>query len=89
MKVYVGNVAKDLTDAQFTALVEPFGKAESVNLVKYKGTGASRGFGFVEFKNDEEARAAIAALNGKEINGQKLTVNESQPKGGTRLKDGR
>lgn len=86
MKVYVGNVAKDLTDAEFNALLTPFGTPEKANLVKDRNTGASRGFGFVEFKNDEEAKAAITGLNGKEVHGQALTVNESHPKdAGTRL----
>jgi cold-inducible RNA-binding protein len=80
VKVYVGNISSEVTDLQFKDLFAPFGKPESANLVKDRGTGQSRGFGFVEFKNDDEARAAIAGLNGKEVNGQALKVNESQPK---------
>lgn len=80
MKVYVGNISAEVTDLQFKDLFTPFGTPESANLVKDRGTGQSRGFGFVEFKNDAEARAAIAGLNGKEVNGQALKVNESQPK---------
>ena len=81
MKVYVGNLASDINDAQFKDLVAPFGTPETVNLIKDRVTGASRGFGFVEFQNDEHAKAAIAGLNGKEIGGRVLKVNESQPKG--------
>ncbi len=80
MKVYVGNLSKDMTEAQFKDLVTPFGAANSINLAKDRDTGASRGFGFVEYPNDDHARAAISALNGKEVNGRALRVNESQPK---------
>ena len=80
MKVYVGNISNEVSDQQFKDLFAPFGKPESANIVKDRGTGQSRGFGFAEFKNDDEARAAIAGLNGKEVNGQALKVNESQPK---------
>ena len=81
MKVYVGNLASEINDAQFKDLVAPFGTAETVNLIKDRVTGASRGFGFVEFQNDDHAKAAIAGLNGKEVSGRVLKVNESQPKG--------
>ena len=81
MKVYVGNLASTIDDAEFKALVTPFGSPETVNLIKDRVTGASRGFGFVEFQNDEHAKAAIAGLNGKEVSGKVLKVNESQPKG--------
>ena len=84
MKLYLGNIAKDATDAQLKELVAPFGTALSADVVKDKLTGESRGFGFVEFKTDEEAKAAIAGLNGKDFRGQTLKVNESQPKGGRR-----
>ncbi|HLJ75019.1 MAG TPA: RNA-binding protein [Thermoanaerobaculia bacterium] len=81
MKVYVGNLSKDMTEAQFSDMVGKFGQTASANLAKDRDTGASRGFGFVEYPNDEHARAAIAALNGKEVGGRVLKVNESQPKG--------
>jgi RNA recognition motif-containing protein len=81
MKVYVGNLAPDINDAQFKDLVTPFGTPETVNLIKDRVTGVSRGFGFVEFQNDDHAKAAIAGLNGKEVSGKVLKVNESQPKG--------
>ena len=81
MKVYVGNLASEINDTQFKDLVTPFGTPETVNLIKDRVTGASRGFGFVEFQNDEQAKAAIAGLNGKEVSGKTLKVNESQPKG--------
>ncbi|PYQ52555.1 MAG: RNA-binding protein [Acidobacteria bacterium] len=81
MKVYVGNLSKEMSETEFTALVTPFGATNSVNLVKDRITGEPRGFGFVEYPNAEHAKAAIAALNGKEVGGRVLRVNESQPKG--------
>ena len=81
MKVYVGNLASSIDESQFKDLVTPFGTPETVNLIKDRVTGASRGFGFVEFQNDEHAKAAIAGLNGKTVDGKVLKVNESQPKG--------
>ena len=80
MKVYVGNLSKEMTEAQFKDLVTPFGTADKVDLAKDRDTGASRGFGFVEYPNDEHARAAIAGLNGKVVNGRTLKANESQPR---------
>jgi RNA recognition motif-containing protein len=84
MKLYVGNISSTTTDAEFNALAAQFGKPESATIVKDRGTGQSRGFGFIEFKNADEAKAAIAGLNGKEVGGQVLKVNESQPKTGAR-----
>ena len=81
MKVYVGNLAPNINETEFKDLVAPFGATETVNLIKDRVTGASRGFGFVEFQNDDHAKAAIAGLNGKEVSGKVLKVNESQPKG--------
>jgi len=81
MKVYVGNLSREMSETEFNALVTPFGATNSVNLVKDRITGEPRGFGFVEYPNDEHAKAAIAALNGKEVGGRVLRVNESQPKG--------
>jgi len=81
MKVYIGNLSNEIDDAKFAELVAPFGTTNSVNLIKDRVTGASRGFGFVEYPNDEQAKAAIAGLNGKDVGGRVLKVNESQPKG--------
>jgi RNA recognition motif-containing protein len=72
-----------MTDAQLNDLMTPFGTTTSASVVKDRVTGVARGFGFVEFTNEAEAKAAITALNGKEINGRVLKVNESQPKGGS------
>ena len=80
MKLYVGNLSKQVTDAQLNDLATPFGKPVSANVATERSTGESKGFGFVEFSNDEEAKAAIAGLDGREVNGQALKVNESQPR---------
>jgi len=78
LKLYVGNLSKQITEAQFTDLLTPFGKAEGVALVKDKATGESRGFGFAEFPDTAEANAAIAGLNGKSVEGMTLKVNEAR-----------
>jgi RNA recognition motif-containing protein len=80
MKLYVGNLSKQVTDVQLNELATPFGKIISANVATDRGSGASKGFGFIEFSNADEANAAITALNGKDVNGQALTVNEARPK---------
>ena len=87
MKLFVGNVPKQVTDSEFNELVAPFGAPQPANLVKDRSTGESRGFGFVQFQNDDDARAAIAALHGKVVGGQALRVAESQPKPGSTFKE--
>ena len=78
MKLYVGNLAPEIDDAQLTALIVPFGKPDSVAVVMDKTRKESRGFGFVELRNDAEAQAAIAGLNGKEVGGRNLIINEAR-----------
>jgi RNA recognition motif-containing protein len=82
MKVYVGNLSFETTDAQLNELAKAYGKPTSAQVAKDRATGQPRGFGFIEFDKDEEARAAIAGLNGKDVNGRTLKVNEARPKGG-------
>jgi RNA recognition motif-containing protein len=82
MKVYLGNLSKEMNDAQLGELVAPFGKPTSASIATERSSGASRGFGFVEFASDDEAKALIAGLDGKEVNGHVLKVNESRPKTG-------
>ncbi|HVR42993.1 MAG TPA: RNA-binding protein [Thermoanaerobaculia bacterium] len=79
MKLYIGNLASDVTEAKLRELVTAFGNPESVHVVTDRDSGASRGFGFVEM-SDAEANAAIAGLNGKEVSGKALVVNEARPK---------
>jgi cold-inducible RNA-binding protein len=80
MKLYVGNLSKQVTDAQLNDLAIPFGKLISANVATERKGGESKGFGFLDFSNDDEARAAITGLNGREINGQALKVNEAKPR---------
>ena len=80
MKLYVGNLSKQVTGAQLSELAAPYGKIVSSNVATERSTGASKGFGFVEFSTAEEARAAITGLNGRDVNGQALTVNEAKPR---------
>ena len=80
MKLYVGNLSKEVTDAQLNDLAVPFGKLLSANVATERSSGQSKGFGFLEFSNADEARAAITGLDGREVNGQALKVNESKPR---------
>lgn len=79
-KIFVGNFAFSMTEAELRSLFEPFGSVESASVVTDRDTGRSRGFGFVEMPDDAEAEKAIAALNGKDSGGRALTVNEARPK---------
>jgi RNA recognition motif-containing protein len=79
-KLYVGNLTYGVTDAALQQMFEPHGTVESAQVIMDRDTGRSKGFGFVEMKTDQEAKAAIAALNGKEMEGRALTVNEAKPK---------
>jgi RNA recognition motif-containing protein len=79
-KLYVGNLAYGMSDSDLQALFEPHGSVQSAQVIMDRDTGRSKGFGFVEMGSDQEAQAAIAALNGKEVEGRALTVNEARPK---------
>ena len=79
-KLYVGNLSFDATEDELRQLFEPHGAIESAKLATDRDTGRARGFGFVEMTNDTEAEAAITALNGSEIGGRALIVNEARPK---------
>jgi RNA recognition motif-containing protein len=80
MNIYVGNLSWGLKDQDLANLFAPFGEVTSAKIVTDKFTQRSKGFGFVEMANDAEAQAAIAQLNGSEIEGRNLVVNESRPK---------
>jgi len=80
MKVYVGNLSKQITDAQLNDLAMPFGALVSANVATERSSGDSKGFGFLEYNTEAEGQAAIAGLNGRDVNGQALKVNESKPK---------
>jgi RNA recognition motif-containing protein len=79
MKLYVGNLSTQTTDSRLDELMKGFGSPSPARVIKDKATGESRGFAFVEFTSDDEARKAIAGLHGKEIDGNVLTVNEARP----------
>ena len=78
--LFVGNMSFQTTAADLRALFEPFGQLARVHVATDRETGRARGFGFVEMPNDDEAAKAIAALDGKEIGGRILKVNEARPK---------
>ena len=80
MKLYVGNLSYETNEAELRDLFTPYGAPTSARVITDRDTGRSKGFGFVEFENDAEANAAISALNGKEVNGRALTVNEARPR---------
>ena len=79
-KLYVGNLSYGVTDAALEQMFAAHGTVESAQVIMDRDTGRSKGFGFVEMKTDQEAQAAIAGLNGKEMEGRALTVNEARPK---------
>jgi len=79
-KLYVGNLGYGVTDSDLLKMFEPHGTVESAQVIMDRDTGRSKGFGFVEMKSDQEAQAAIAALNGQDAGGRALTVNEARPR---------
>jgi RNA recognition motif-containing protein len=79
-KLYVGNLSYDVNDADLEQLFAQHGTVQSAQVIQDKMTGRSRGFGFIEMGTDEEAQAAVAALNGKDFGGRALTVNEAKPR---------
>jgi cold-inducible RNA-binding protein len=79
-KLYVGNLGYEVTDADLSQLFGQHGTVGSATVIIDKMTGRSKGFGFVEMSSDQEAQAAIAALNGKDYSGRALTVNEAKPR---------
>lgn len=80
MRLYVGNLSYNITNQQLEELFVPFGQVKSAQVVMDRDTGRSKGFGFVEMIDGNEARAAIEGLNLKEIDGRSLTVNEARPR---------
>jgi cold-inducible RNA-binding protein len=81
-KLYVGNLGYGIGDSDLEKLFTTYGSVRSAQVIKDRDTGRSKGFGFVEMGSDQEAQAAITALNGKEIDGRTLVVNEARPKEG-------
>ena len=80
VKLYVGNLPYSTTDADLNELFAQYGTIVSATVIMDRDSGRSKGFGFVEFETDDEAKAAIEALNGKENGGRNLVVNEARPR---------
>ena len=79
MKLYVGGLAYSVTESELEALFAEYGKVTSSAVIKDRDTGKSKGFGFIEMSDDTEAKAAMAALNGKDVSGRSIMVNEARP----------
>ena len=80
MKLHVGNLSKQVTDTQLNDLGAAYGTLVSANVAIERSGGASKGFGFLEYGSDGEAQAAMAGLNGRDVNGQALKVSEAKKK---------
>jgi RNA recognition motif-containing protein len=80
MNIYVGNLSTETVEEDLRTAFESFGEVSTVNIIKDKFSGESRGFGFVGMSSKDEAVAAISGLNGKELKGKTLNVNEARPR---------
>jgi len=80
VNIFVGNLAFSATDHDLRQLFEPYGVVDKINVITDRDTGRSKGFGFVEMPESQAAKAAIQGLNGKELEGRALTVNEAKPR---------
>lgn len=80
MKIYVGNLSYQVSEDQLREVFAAHGQVESATIIKDKFSGQSKGFGFVEMSSKEEAEAAIGALNGTDLQGRRLNVNEARPR---------
>jgi RNA recognition motif-containing protein len=89
MNIYVGNLSRDVSDDDLKEAFEAFGQLTSVNVIKDKHSGESRGFGFVEMSSKDEAQSAINGLNGTDLKGQSLSVNEARARSENRRDGGR
>jgi len=80
MNIYVGNLSHEVTEEDLQLAFEPFGQVETATIIQDKHSGQSKGFGFVEMASKAEAKSAIDGLNGKELKGKALNVNEARPR---------
>jgi RNA recognition motif-containing protein len=80
MNIYVGNLSRDVSESDLKEAFQAFGAVQTASIIKDKYSGESRGFGFVEMPNKDEAEKAIAAMNGKDLKGRNLTANEARPR---------
>ena len=81
MNIYVGNLPYGIRDEELSNLFSEFGSVKSANVIMDRASGKSKGFGFVEMDDNEDAEKAIQSLNGKDISGRELRVNEARPRG--------
>jgi RNA recognition motif-containing protein len=88
MNIYVGNLAYDVTEEDLRQAFGAFGQVASASIIKDKFSGQSKGFGFIEMPTKEEAEAAISGMNGKEMKGRTLNVNEARPRSDERRGSG-
>ena len=90
MRLYIGNLSKEVVQADLQAAFSAFGTVESVDVITDRGNGVPKGFAFVEMPNDDEAKKAIAGLHGTQMKGRSMDINEARPKtGGGRSGGGR
>jgi RNA recognition motif-containing protein len=80
MNIYVGNLLRSLSETELKEVFQAYGTVQTASIIKDKMTGESRGFGFVEMPNKDEALKAISSLNGKDLKGRNMTVNEAKPR---------
>lgn len=80
MKLYVGNLSKKVNDARLNEMAVPFGTVVSANVATERSSGESKGFGFIEYTNADDAKKAITGLDGTDVDGQMLKVNEAKPR---------
>ncbi len=88
MNIYIGNLSRDVNEQELEAEFEAFGEVKSVKVIKEPESGISRGFGFVEMPNNSEADAAVKALNGKQVKGQRLKISEAHSRSDKRKRGG-
>ncbi|VAY86231.1 RNA-binding protein [hydrothermal vent metagenome] len=79
MQIYVGNMSYQMTEESLSAVFAEYGKVDSTKIITDRETGRAKGFGFITMSNDDEAKVAIESLNGKDIEGRTLRVNEAKP----------
>ena len=84
MNIYVGNLSFDTNDGSLKAAFEAHGEVTSAQVITDRDTGQSRGFGFVEMPSDQEAQAAMSALDGSDLDGRQIKVNQAKPRGESR-----
>jgi len=88
MNIYVGNLSRDVTEDDLRQAFEAFGEVSTINIIKDRFSGESRGFGFVEMPSKTEAEAAIEAMNEQDMKGRAINVNEARPKADNRRSGG-